>query len=175
MNCPATRLSAFSTRPETKNQNLSRTIGPPTPGLKSPFSLILLGAVSPLLDVGAGVIVGCPAASRVAAEDRAAELIATIARDEVDTHAAGGRLCVHSGDVDGELLCARRVRHRAAAPAAADAGAERHAIDHHALVVGASAIGRQRRNFGDDRAADVTSAEALSDAGNQHTERERIS
>ena len=128
-----------------------------------------------LLNVAVGVVVGRPAASRVAAEDRSAELVAAIARDEVDADAARGRLRVNRRDVDGELLRSSRIRDRAAAPATADAGTERHAVDHHALVVGTAAVGRQRRHFCDDSAADVTCAEALGDARNQYTQRERIS
>src|SRR5262245_1814350 len=49
-----------------------------------------------LLHVGARVVVAGEAVLRIAAGDDAAEPVATVAWNEVDPHAAGGRLCVDS-------------------------------------------------------------------------------
>ena len=106
------------------------------------------------------------------AKTAAVELVAAVARDHVDLHAADRRLRRQRAGLIADLVHQPVVEVEAGLVAAEADVLDLHVVDHEHVVVVRRAVHLQRRLLHDLRAADV--GRAGRDAGNQLTDGEQI-
>ena len=105
-------------------------------------------------------------------EDRAAKLVAAVARDHVDLHAAHRRFGRQRAGLIADLFHQAVVEVEAGLVAAEPDVLDLHVVDHEHVVVVRRAVHLQRRLLHDLRAAHV--GRVGGDAGNQLADGERI-